>query len=98
MNENSDAIFKAVSEVYPEAYMQNCYAHLVSRNLQKYTKKLTRSDKIDIIRKQLIRMASLAYSVDFEYAVTLFWNEYNNSEPDFMKTFEMEYLSEHKSH
>jgi hypothetical protein len=98
MNDNADAIFKAVSEVYPESYMQNCYAHLVSRNIQKYTKKLTRSDKLDVIRKQLLRMGSLAYSVDFERAVTLFRNEYNNSEPDFMKAFDKEYLSEHKGH
>jgi hypothetical protein len=47
-------------------------------------------------RKNWIRVDT--HSVDFERAMTLFRNEYNNSEPDFMKTFEKEYLSEHKGH
>ena len=45
INDNSNAIFKAFKTVFSLAFQMNCFVHIISRNLAKYTCKLNDEGK-----------------------------------------------------
>ena len=75
----------------------NCFVHIVSRNLVKYTCKLNNKGKYADIKKDLVMIDNLAYIEDFFRVLDLFHIKYGNKE-EFLDIFEKEYLNDNKGH
>ena len=84
LNNNCDAIFEALSAVFPLAFMLNYFVHAIVRNLPKHACTL-RAHKIKDIVEDLNRMGDLARKEDFEWSLQLF-REKHISEKDFRNT------------
>ena len=74
LSDNCDVIFKAFKQVYPLAFTMNYFAHMMNRNLCKYTCKLNNRGKCVEIKIDLNKISDLAHKEDFLKALDFFSN------------------------
>ena len=55
LNDDSDAMFKAFPTVFPLAFLMNCFAHVIARNLVKHACKLNDKGKYTHAKHDLIK-------------------------------------------
>ena len=60
LNNNCDAILKYLAW-FPSVFVLNYFAHVIIRNLLKYTSKLTSINTMKSIEKELNQLGDLAY-------------------------------------